>query len=394
MHSVFPSGTVGRWLGAGMANGHRESVVHYNFCAVALAALVACSTAASSNPEFSPAPAQRDDSGTVKVDPASRSYIVAKPIEPTPNVAVIRAPARIAFRDGAVSQISAPITGRVTAVHVKSGDRVKVGDPLVTIVSPEAASARASVNAAQAELEAAETEVKRQDRMKESGVGVETEHVVANTRLRQARAELERARTTGALLGPGAGSTVVLRAPIEGTVIVRRATVGAVAQPSGDALIELGNPSALWVVAEVFERDLAQVGEGADVDVELGTGDAVLHGKVVSIGSALTGNLRTAPVYIALDEADKTVRAGMYARASIKAPEAKGLTLPAKAVLIKDGKTSIVYVKTGDAEYKPRTVRVGPSVDGKVQVLSGLQAGDPVVVEGALLLDQNAEQLL
>jgi cobalt-zinc-cadmium efflux system membrane fusion protein len=68
--------------------------------------------------------------------------------------------------------------------------------------------------------------------------------------------------------------------------------------------------------------------------------------------------------------------------------------LPAKAVLIKDGKTSVVYVKTGDAEYKMRTVRVGPSIDGQVQVLSGLQSGDPVVVEGALLLDQNAEQLL
>jgi cobalt-zinc-cadmium efflux system membrane fusion protein len=121
----------------------------------------------------------------------------------------------------------------------------------------------------------------------------------------------------------------VLRAPIEGTVISRHATVGAVAQPGGDPLIEIGNPTALWVVAEVFERELAQVRDHAEVDLELPTRVAPVPGHVVSVGSALTGALRTAPVYIGFDAPDVDVRAGMFARAAIKAPAATSIAVPA-----------------------------------------------------------------
>jgi cobalt-zinc-cadmium efflux system membrane fusion protein len=307
----------------------------------------------------------------------------------------VRAPARIAFRDGAVSQINLPISGRVTAVHVKTGDKVKAGDPLLTLSSPDAAAARASLAAASAEHEAAKKELARQDQMATTGVGIESERVAAQAKLRQVEAELARAQTTSGMLGGGGGSTIVLRAPIDGTVITRRATVGSVAQPGGDPLIEIGNPTALWVVADVFERDLVQVHEGSDVDVELSTDDKPVHGRVATVGSALTGSMRTAPVYIALDDnASKDLRAGMFARATIKAAAGQSIVLPAEAVLIKDGKKYIVYVKQPNEHFAPREVTVGRSVDGTVQVLTGLQPGEQVVVKGALLIDGAAEQLL
>jgi cobalt-zinc-cadmium efflux system membrane fusion protein len=187
----------------------------------------------------------------------------------------------------------------------------------------------------------------------------------------------------------------VLRAPIEGTVIARHTTVGAVAQPGGDPLIEIGNPSSLWVVAEVFERDLAEVHDGAAVDIELPT-RAAAAGHVVSVGSALTGALRTAPVYIALDDvgAAADVRAGMFARAKIKAPAGKSIVLPAESVLIEDGKTYVVFVKTGEDLFVARKVEVGRSIDGRVEIVSGLAPGEDVVTRGALLIEGAAEQLL
>jgi cobalt-zinc-cadmium efflux system membrane fusion protein len=192
----------------------------------------------------------------------------------------------------------------------------------------------------------------------------------------------------------------VLRAPIDGTVIARHATVGAVAQPGGDSLIEIGNPAALWVVAEVFERELAQVHDGAAVDIELPTRTTPAAGHVVSVGSALTGALRTAPVYIAFDDAaapgpgDPAARAGMFARAAIKAPAGQSIVLPAAAVLIEDGKTYVVYVKTGEDLFAARKVEVGRSIDGRVEVLRGVAPGDEVVIRGALLIEGAAEQLL
>ena len=327
----------------------------------------------------------------------SRPYVTSERIALGASSPVVQAPARIAFRDGAVSQVNLPITGRIAAIHVKTGDRVRTGDPLVTISSPDAAAARAQLAAATAEHDAAVAEAARQDTMAKSGVGVDSERVTAQARLRQSEAELARTRSTVAILGAGGGPTVVLRAPIEGTVIARHATVGAVAQPGGDPLIEIGNPASLWVVADVFERELAEVHDGAAVDVVLPTRTAPVAGHVVSVGSALTGALRSAPVYIAFDDAAvaaASVRAGMFARAQIKAPAGKSIVLPAESVLIEDGKTYVVYVRTGDDLFVPRKVEVGRSIDGRVEIVSGLAPGEDVVIRGALLIEGAAEQLL
>ncbi|HEX7841939.1 MAG TPA: efflux RND transporter periplasmic adaptor subunit [Kofleriaceae bacterium] len=359
--------------------------------------VAACSPAVGETVSFSPPPSTPRPDGTVRLAKESRPYVVTQKVALGASSPVVLAPARIAFRDGAVSQVNLPITGRITQIHVKTGDRVKAGDPLVTITSPDAAAARAQLAAAAAEHDAQVQEVARQDSMAKSGVGVESERVATAAKLRQAEAELARAQTTATMLGGGGGSTVVLRAPIEGNVIARHATVGAVAQPGGDPLIEIGNPTSLWVVADVFERELAQVHDGAAVDIELPTRTAPAAGHVVSVGSALTGALRTAPVYIAIDAAgpaDVDVRAGMFARAAIKAPAGKSIVLPAESVLIQDGKTYLVYVQTGEDLFAARKVEVGRSIDGRVEILSGLSPGEQVVIKGALLLDGAAEQLL
>jgi cobalt-zinc-cadmium efflux system membrane fusion protein len=360
--------------------------------------MAACSPAAGETVSFSPPTSTPRSDGTVRLDPQSRPYVGVEKVALGAASPVVLAPARIAFRDGAVSQVNLPIAGRITAIHVKTGDRVKAGDSLVTISSPDAAAARAQLAAAIAEHGAAVQESARQDAMARSGVGVDSERVTVQAHLRQSEAELARAQTTVAMLGGGGGPTVVLRAPIDGTVIARHATVGAVAQPGGDPLIEIGNPSSVWVVADVFERDLAQVHDGAAVDIELPT-RAAAAGHVVSVGSALTGALRTAPVYIAFDDVAGAAgapgaRAGMFARAAIKAPAGQTLMLPAESVLIEDGKTYVVYVRVGDDRFAPRKVEVGRSIDGRVEVLSGVLPGDEVVTRGALLIEGAAEQLL
>jgi cobalt-zinc-cadmium efflux system membrane fusion protein len=362
---------------------------------VLLACIAACSSTAESQPAFMPATSVANNDQSVSISEKSRPYVATQVVALEASAPVVRAPAKVAFRDGAVSQINLPVPGRVTAVHVKTGDKVKAGDPLITVTSPEAAAARASFAAAQAEADAARKEVARQDQMATSGVGIDSERVAAQAKLRQVEAELARAQTTSGLLGGGGGSTIVLRAPMDGTVISRRASVGSAVEPGGDPLIEIGNPSALWVIADVFDRDLVQVHDGADVDIELSADDKPLHGKVVTVGSTLSGTTRTAPVYITIEGDQASLRSGMFARATIKAQTGQTITLPAEAVLVKDGKKYIVYVRQGNADkFLPREVTVGRSVDATVQVMSGLTPGDQVVVKGALLLDTQAEQLL
>jgi cobalt-zinc-cadmium efflux system membrane fusion protein len=84
----------------------------------------------------------------------------------------------------------------------------------------------------------------------------------------------------------------------------------------------------------------------------------------------------------------------MYARVAIQPRQQDHVLLPAAAVLIKDGKRTVVYVETAEGVYEQRPVVVGESADGQVPVLEGIQPGERIVVRGALLLDGQAEQLL
>jgi cobalt-zinc-cadmium efflux system membrane fusion protein len=358
-----------------------------------VAALVGCGANASPSPHTEPAREEAPVPGVVRLRPTSASFLTIETVAIEKDGFMLRAPARVSFRDGAVSQVGAPLAGRVDEVNVRTGDRVRAGDPLLTLHCPEAAGARTALATALAALRAAQASVARETRMLESGVGTERDKLAAEVQLSEAEAEVARARATSGFVGKGSGSTVVLRAPIAGTVISRRATAGAAAEPGGEPLVEIGNPSALTVVADVFERDMPLVHEGARALIELPSLREPLQAKVVSVGAVVAAGLRTAPVRLALEGDSSSLRPGMFGRARIAAASA-GPSLPTEAVLIKDGKESVVYVAKDSVTFERRAVVVGPSAEGRVQVVSGLAPGERVVTKGALLLDGTAEQLL
>jgi cobalt-zinc-cadmium efflux system membrane fusion protein len=161
----------------------------------------------------------------------------------------------------------------------------------------------------------------------------------------------------------------------------------------GDALVEVGDPAQLWVVADVPERELPQIIDGAQAQLDLTTLAEPLQARVISIGAVVSTGLRTAPVRMALASRPEGLRPGMYGWVRLQG-NADTMTLPVEAVLIKDGKDSVVYVAKDEQTFERRVVTVGRPLDGRVPVVSGLQAGERVVVRGALLLDGSGEQLL
>jgi membrane fusion protein, heavy metal efflux system len=343
---------------------------------------------------FSAGTSETAADGTVRIAEASRPYVKTLEVRTAPGGAAVRAPARVAFRNGAVSRVDAQVGGTVSEVHVKVGDHVEAGQALVALNSPDAAEARAALASATAEFEEARREMARHDQMSRSGVDVPSERAAAQAKLSEAGASLEAARAKTAYLGEGDGPTVSVKAPIAGTVLTLDATTGAYAEPGGDPMLEIGNPQATWIVADVFERDLPLVTAGAKVTVDLPSVSRRLAGHVDSVGAAVASELRTAPVYVSLDDGAPALRAGMYARVTVDAGDTPGISLPTSAVLVKDGTRTIVYVEKGDGSYLARDVKTGASIEGSVRILDGLAPGEKVVSEGALLLDGAAEQLL
>jgi len=332
------------------------------------------------------------EEGEVRIQDASRQFIEVEEVSAAKSDSTVGAPARVDFRDGAVSQVGAPLEGRVVTVHVLVGQRVSAGDPLVTMDCPDAATMRAAAAVAQASLREARIELERQRRMQQEGVGIERDVVATETKVSAAEAELSRVEAGALSIGKGTAAAVVVRAPISGIVIGRKASAGMAVQRGGDPLVEIGDASALWIVADVFERDLSHVHPGAKSRMKFPSVDRQMEGRVTSVGTMVASGLRTAPVFITIDTRGASLRPGMYGRVEIDAADA-GLTLPVSAVLIKDGKEPVVYVQKDPLTFVLRRVVVARPVEGRVQIVSGLSTGEKVVVRGALLLDGSSDQL-
>ncbi|MFZ2449234.1 MAG: efflux RND transporter periplasmic adaptor subunit [Methylovulum miyakonense] len=334
-----------------------------------------------------------DKQNAISIPMESRPYITVAEVTPQIFAATVQAPCRVEFRAKALSTVGAVVAGRLGKINVQVGDRVKAGTPIATLESPEAARMRADVARAKAELQRAEDRAKRQAIMQKSGVGLEIERTEANIQLRQAQSDYARSLQAVRLLGEGSDQSIVLHAPIAGVVLRVNASIGAAVE-AGAVLFELGEPGALWIVADVFDNDLALIEKGAKATLQISALPEPITGRIAAISAAMQSDLRRGAVYIELDNTHSNLKPGMFARASIEAAGPRRIVLPTTAVLIKDKKQTVVYVETADGQFEPRNVVIGQARDGQVPVLDGLAEGERLVTSGALLLDSAAALLL
>lgn len=329
----------------------------------------------------------------VTVRPESLPYITVREIQPQSIAGTISAPAHVEFRTQAVSTAGTLVSGRVTQIFVQLGDHIKAGAPLATLASAEATQIRSEYYRDQAELARAEDFYRRQLEMLKAGVGLEIERVAAETQLKQARTEFERSRDLMHLLGDGAANEVIIRAPMDSTVLKAHVSVGSTVIPDSP-LFDLGKPSAAWIVADVFERDLLLVEKGAKATIELASHHDPIQGHVVGESAAIQTDLRRASVFIEADNRKLALRPGMYARVSISVAAPSQIILPTEAILIRNGRETVVYVEKSTGSYEERQVVAGQGRDGMTPILQGLAAGERVVVGGTLLVDGESALLL
>jgi len=250
-------------------------------------------------------------------------------------VDVLALPGRVIFRPQAQSAVGASAAGRVVAVLVQAGQVVKAGAPLLTIESADAGAARAALDQAATRLASAEIVYRRQVEMVEKGVGLEFERQEAEARLKDARAEHERAHSAADLIGSGKGIRFTVRAPANGVVMSIRTAVGAGVTPGGEALIELGDPTQLQVVAQVPESDLRRVAVGQEAEVELAALATRVMAKVENFNPRVDLESRRTQVYLALAKRPEGLRAGMMAQVALRVRAEAGISVPVSAVLIK-----------------------------------------------------------
>jgi Cu(I)/Ag(I) efflux system membrane fusion protein len=181
--------------------------------------------------------------------------------------------------------------------------------------------------------------------------------------------------------------TVAIPSPVTGTVIDKTAVEGARFR-AGESLFRIVDTSIVWVLAEVYEQDLAyvKVGDTARIAVNAWPQQS-LEGKVTFIYPTIGKDSRTARLRIEVANPDGRLRADMAATVEIASPiEGGRLAVPDSAVL-DSGRRQVVLVELGEGRYQPRPVKLGARGPGWVQVLDGLAAGEKVVTQATFLID-------
>ncbi|HSC87312.1 MAG TPA: efflux RND transporter periplasmic adaptor subunit [Polyangiaceae bacterium] len=334
--------------------------------------------------------------GTVVLSTESQRYIHVETAAAPPASVQHTLFARVAFDERRVAALGSPVGGRVSRVHVVTGDKVRVGQPLLTISSTEVGAARAQVTEAREARMLAEQVAARAALLVQQGAGSVAEQERAETALAQARAEERRAgQSLGALGVSEAGGDYVLKSPIEGVVVERTVQAGnAVSSDAGAALITVADLSAVWVLADVFEQDVPSIATGNAAVVRVAAlGGREFEGTVGYVGDIVDATTRAARARVELKNPDGVLRPGMYAEVEVKGPQRAVAYVPVSAVLARRDEF-YVFVPQGTSSYAPRKVKVGRQVGDHIAVVTGLEAGERIVTRGAILLDAEANAAL
>jgi cobalt-zinc-cadmium efflux system membrane fusion protein len=307
----------------------------------------------------------------------------------------------VTFDDLKVAHVVSPVTGRVMKIEAQPGQRVKKGDVLAIIDSPDVGSAASDVEKAQADFVSAEKDYKRQRELFDVHAGSMRDLEAAQGNFAKAKAELQRTRRKAQLLRIGGsssgGQSYTLRAPIGGEVIARNVNPGAEVQGqySGGTVLELftiGELDTVWVMADLFEMDLGRVKQGTDCLISvIAYPGRVFRGVADWVSDTLDPATRTAKVRCKLVNQDRALKPEMYATASLAVDRQRHLAIPRSAIL-RLGDQTMAFVGLGKApdgrlRFERRPVSVSEELGGEfLPIVRGILAGENVVTTGAVLL--------
>lgn len=311
-----------------------------------------------------------ENAGTVTVSPARIQELGVRtaPVELRPTLSrTIRATGTLQFDERRLAAVTTRVSGWIEHLNVAAtGDPVRRGQVLAEIYSPD--------------LVASEQEYLVASRM---GGGVAAAALERLRALDVPADEIARLRRTGRV-----AQRVAIRAPADGVVLQKTAVAGMRVSPD-QPLYRTASLAPMWLIAEVQEQDLGAVRPGEHVRARfVAFPGRTFAGTVDFIYPSLSAGTRTGRVRIVMPNADAALRAGMYAEVAIDVPAASGpvLAVPSSAIL-DSGTQHVALVARGEGRFEPRHVRVGASGDGFTQVLTGLHAGERVVVSANFLID-------
>lgn len=369
-------------------------------CGALVSVLLGCGAAAPSNgdatsaagAEAAASPAEHGESEVVQLDTAGVRLAGIR-IDTTTTITTsgLAVTGTITYDANRLSHIGARTDGRVVALRVALGARVSAGQTLALLESPTVGQIRSQEREAEELRTIARENFAREQRLAAQGISSRKELLGAEAELRRTEAALRSAESQLTALGAGhgTGGEFGISAPFAGVVVARGASIGEMAEPT-DTLFTVADLSRVWIELHVFERDLSRVRIGQSVSVTVTAYPGrVFPGRIVYLGAELDAARRTVPARVEIPNANRALKPGMFANASVQVGEGGTpvVVVARDAIQEVDGKTVVFVPGSKPGQFRTVQVTVGEPVgDRRVTVLAGLTAGARVVVAGAFAL--------
>ncbi|HTU33066.1 MAG TPA: efflux RND transporter periplasmic adaptor subunit [Candidatus Acidoferrum sp.] len=331
------------------------------------------------------------------IPPEQMSHVQIVTVEPGKLTRVLRLTGSVAFNAFKTTPVITQVGGPVSRILVVPGEFVREGQPLLEVSSPDYSLLLASYLKARDTLRVATENYKRAQDLYAHKAIAERDLLQAESDQIQAQADLNAAIQGMKVLGvkdpealakqPTAFSQVPLVAPIGGEVVERLVSPGQVLQAGSTQAFTISDTSTVWVLADIYQADLAYVHNGDQVTVQTDAYPDTFHGRISYVSPALDPNTRTLQARIVVDNPGDKLKRDMYVTVNVTAGRiAKAISVPDAAILRNDENQPFVYVEASPGSFGRKPVTIGQSEAGMTQVLSGLTPGEKVVADGSLFL--------
>jgi cobalt-zinc-cadmium efflux system membrane fusion protein len=307
----------------------------------------------------------------------------------------------LVFNEERLAKIRSRVPGRVVQIVADYGQSVKPGEVLAIIDSVELSQAQMASRQAAAKFNAAQKAYDRARQLYEGKAISLAELQERQARLEVERADLENAQNRLRLLGAGgaaslpkgsrSGAVFALRSPIAGRVVDRKVTPGLVVKED-DELFTVADTSALWCFVQIPEKDLPSVNVGSQATITVRfLSQEEFPGRVDYLADMVEKATRAVRGRVRVDNPGNRLKAGMFANIAIRVGQRNALTIPETAVLAANGEL-FVFVEMAPGTYQKHLIKTGVKGGGRVEVLEGLDADEPVVVQGGFTLKSELEK--
>jgi cobalt-zinc-cadmium efflux system membrane fusion protein len=339
------------------------------------------------------------DPGQVVVDSAQRAQIRTETIQPVSFTASVVTTGTVAFNGDHSTAVLSPISGPVSRILVQPGTSVRRGQALATVASPDFADAVANYRKAESALRNAQRIASLDEQLFANDALARRDLDQARTDLASAIADRDAAVSQLRSLGvdeasiaairegrPAPGAEAAIRSPITGTVVEKTITPGQLLEAGATQCFIVADLSTVWVMANVFEGDVAMVRKGETVLVSTAASADTLRGRVDYVAALVDPSTKATAVRVLVPNRGGLLRRDMLVNVEIQSDRQRtGLLVPVASVLRNDENLPYLFIGTGRT-FVRRQIELGQRVGDRYEVKAGIQPGDAVVTEGAVFL--------